>query len=28
MVIDFSDFSKGMYMVHINDSTVLKIIRN
>ncbi|WP_452229398.1 CotH kinase family protein [Lacinutrix sp. MEBiC02404] len=28
IVIDFSDFSKGMYMVHINASTVLKIIRN
>lgn len=28
IVIDFSDFSKGMYVVYVNDSIVLKIIRN
>jgi len=28
IVIDFSSFSKGMYLVHVNNSSVLKIIRN
>ncbi|MBQ0787974.1 MAG: T9SS type A sorting domain-containing protein, partial [Oceanihabitans sp.] len=28
IIIDFSDFSKGMYVVYVNDSSVLKIIRN
>ncbi|MBU2938901.1 CotH kinase family protein [Lacinutrix sp. C3R15] len=28
IVIDFSSFSNGMYLVHVNNSSVLKIIRN